>query len=103
MVDQDLVVEFEFISKQALPVLRLAVTTTEGLELISSNIRERYEDIPVRQVIKRKVIVVPSTEDKFYLDLYVVTEIEEDKRAKHIRIPIAVGSYSLNNDPPAVN
>ncbi len=101
MVDQDMEIDFEFITEQPIPVLRFGVETSEGLELVSSNIRERYESLKIRQVINRRVIVAPTSEDKFYLNLYVVTETGEDKRARLVRVPIAVGDYSLSDNPPS--
>jgi len=100
MIDKKQVVEFEFITEEALPILRVAVTTSDGLELTDNNIEPLYETLVARQVIKSDIEVKPTSENKFYINLYVVTEVGEDKRAKHIKIPIAIGDYSLNDDPP---
>ena len=100
MIDEELLVEFEFITEEALPILRFAVTTTDGLELESNNIGVRYEALKARQVIKRKITVTPTSESKFYINLFVVTEVGEDKRAKHIKIPVPIGDYFLSDDPP---
>lgn len=99
MVDQELEVLFEFITERPIPVLRMGVTTSEGLELAGSNLRERYQDLKIREVITRRVLVVPTTENQFYLNLYLITEVGEDKRARLLAIPIAVGEYSLNSRP----
>ena len=99
MIDRDMTIEFEFLTEQALPILRFAVTTDDGLELVSNNIDELYRGLKTREVLKRRVIVRPTRENKFYLSLYIVTEIGDDKRAKLIRIPIAVGDYSLSDNP----
>lgn len=95
MIDEELTVEFEFIAEQALPVLRFAVVTDDGLELVSNNIRDYYQGVAARQVIKRRIVVVPKSENEFYINLYIVTEIGDDKRARLIKIPIALGDYSL--------
>jgi len=100
MIDQEQMVEFEFITEQALPILRFAVTTSEGLELVDNDIEPLYQQLKAREVIKTQLEVKPTSENKFYINLYVVTEIGEDKRAKHIKIPIAIGDYSLSDDPP---
>lgn len=100
MIDKKLLVEFEFITEEALPILRFAMTTSDGLELVDNNVESLYETLVARQVIKADIKVIPTTENKFYINLYVVTEVGEDKRAKHIKIPIAVGDYSLSDNPP---
>lgn len=100
MIDNSMVVEFEFITEEALPILRLAVTTSDGLELVGSNIGSLYKSLTARQVIKREIAVLPTSENKFYINLFIVTEVGEDKRAKHVKIPIAVGDYSLSDNPP---
>ena len=102
-IDKDLLIEFEIITEKALPILRFAVKTSEGLELDEHTIEPLYQSLKAREVIKAEATVVPLLENKFYLDLYVVTEIGEEKLAKLIKIPIAVGDYSLNNEPPARN
>jgi len=100
MIDEKLLVEFEFITEEALPVLRFAVTTTDGLELIDNEIEPLYSKLSARQVIKSNMEVKPTSESKFYINLFVVTEVGEDKRAKHIKIPIPIGDYFLSDDPP---
>ncbi|MGD8785175.1 MAG: hypothetical protein PVG75_12105 [Thioalkalispiraceae bacterium] len=100
MIDRELLVEFEFITEQALPVLRFAVTTSDGLELVDNDIEPVYRALKTRAVIKSRVEVMPTSENKFYLNVFVVTEVGEDRRAKHIKIPIAVGDYSLSDNPP---
>ena len=100
MIDKELLVEFEFITEEALPVLRFAATTSDGLELVDNDIEPVYKTLVARQVIKTDMTVIPTTENKFYINLFVITEIGEDKRAKHIKIPIAVGDYSLSDNPP---
>ena len=100
MIDEELLVEFEFITEEALPVLRFAVTTTDGLELTDNDIEPLYSKLSARQVIKSNIEVKPTSESKFYVNLFVVTEVGEDKRAKHIKIPIPIGDYFLSDDPP---
>ena len=95
VIGQKLEVEFEFIAERPLPLLRIGLTTDEGLELVSSEIREQYRDMPARRVLKKTAVVVPKREDRFYLNMYIVTESGEDRRAKLIKVPIAVGEYSL--------
>lgn len=100
MIDEELLVEFEFITEEALPILRFAVTTTDGLELTDNDIEPFYTKLSARQVIKENIEVKPTSESKFYINLFVVTEIGEDKRAKHIKIPVPIGDYFLSDDPP---
>ncbi len=100
-IDKRMQIEFEIITEKALPILRFALKTTEGLELDGHNISPLYESLTARQVIKTEASVIPLVEDKFYLELYVISEIGEEKLAQLIRVPVAVGDYSLNNDPPA--
>jgi len=98
-IDKDLLIEFEFVTEKALPIVRFAVKTTDGLDLVKHNIESRYDALKAREVIKSRVIVTPLHENKFYLDLFVITEIGEEKLARLIRIPIAVGDYSLSDHP----
>ena len=100
MIDEELTVEFELITEEALPIMRTDVTTSDGLELVASNMRRTYKALTARQVIKRELVVLPTSENKFYINLFIVTEVGEDKRAKHVKIPIAIGDYSLMDDPP---
>ena len=99
MIDEELQVDFEFMTEQAIPVVRFALTTDEGLELVSSDFEEYYKGLKVRQIIKHSISVLPKNENKFYINLYVVTEIGDDKKAKEIKIPIAIGDYSLKDNP----
>ena len=100
MIDEELLVEFEFITKEALPILRFAVTTTDGLELVSNNIDEKYQALKTRQVIKSKIKVIPTSEKRLYVNLFVVTEVGEDKKARQIKIPVPIGDYFLSDNPP---
>jgi len=100
MIDEELLVEFEFITEEALPILRFAVTTTDGLELTDNDIEPLYSKLSARQVIKENIEVKPTSESKFYINLFVVTEVGEDKRAKLIKIPVPIGDYFLSDDPP---
>ena len=100
-IDKELLIEFEIITEKALPILRFALKTSEGLELDDHDFDPLYESLAARQVIKTEATVIPLLENKFYLNLYVISEIGEEKLARLIKIPIAVGDYSLNNDPPA--
>lgn len=100
-IDEELLIEFEIITEQALPVLRLAVKTDEGLSLVSNSLDDNYKGLKSRQIIKGRVIVIPESENEFYVNLYVVTEIGDDKRARLIKIPIAIGDYSLPEKPSA--
>lgn len=99
MIDQELLVEFEMMTEQAIPVVRFAIETDEGLELTSNNFDEYYKGLKTRAIIKHRIKVTPKSENKFYVKLYVVTEVGEDKRAKVIKIPIAIGDYSLEDKP----
>ena len=71
MIDEKLLVEFEFITEEALPVLRFAVTTTDGLELTDNDIEPLYSKLIARQVIKSNIEVKPTSESKFYINLFV--------------------------------
>ena len=95
LIDHDVVVEFEFVAEKEIPVLRIGLTTSDGLELDSSDIRERYSDLQPRQTFTESVVVIPKEENEYYLNMFVVTEIGDEKLAKLMKIPIAVGEYSL--------
>ncbi|MBI1423807.1 MAG: hypothetical protein GC149_10115 [Gammaproteobacteria bacterium] len=99
-IDRDLRIDFEFIAEKAIPVLRIGMTTSDGLELDSSDVLERYLDVKPRQTFTKTVMVIPRSENEFYLNLFVVTEIGEEKLAKHIKIPIALGEYALKKPTP---
>ena len=88
-------IDFEFIAEKAIPVLRIGLSTSDGLDLISSDVSERYLDLKPRQTFTKSVIVEPTAENEFYLNMFVVTEIGEEKLAQLIKIPIAIGDYSL--------
>lgn len=100
MIDEDLIIEFEILTEQAVPVLRIDLETTEGLKLVKHNFRTKFTDLGIRTVINRRAVVKPTLENKFYLDVYLITEIGEDKKARLVRIPIGVGDYSLTDNPP---
>ena len=57
--------------------------------------RERYLDLQARQSFTKTVIVEPTAENEFYLNMYVVSEIGDEKLARLIKIPIAIGDYAL--------
>lgn len=95
LIDHDLAIEFEIIAEKAVPKLRIGLTTTDGLELSSSDVRELYENLKPRQTITADVVVEPKRESEFYLNVFVVTESGEERLAKLIKIPIAIGEYSL--------
>jgi len=99
MIDEELLVEFEIITEQAIPIVRFAVVTDEGLDLVSNNFEAYYKGLKTRQIIKHRIKVIPTSENKFYISLYVITEIGDDKRARLIKIPVAIGDYSLSDDP----
>jgi hypothetical protein len=94
VINKELEIELEFLPERNIPLLRLATFPSDGLEIADGELKDKYEDIRARQYFKRYVTVVPTEENLFYLNLYVVTEIGEDKRAQHIKIPIALGEYS---------
>jgi hypothetical protein len=94
-IDRDMEIDIQFIAKKAIPVLRIGLTTSDGLNLISSDVRERYLDLHLRQSFTKTVIVEPTEENEFYLNMYVVTEIGDEKLAKLIKIPIAIGDFAL--------
>ena len=100
-IDKKLLIEFEIITEKALPILRFALKASDGLELDDHDFDPLYESLSARQVIKTEATVIPLSENKFYLNLYVISEIGEEKLARLIKIPIAVGDYSLKNDLPA--
>jgi hypothetical protein len=99
MIDQDLEVEFELLAERPVPVLRVGLETTEGLKLVDTDFGERFTELKIREVIHRQAVVLPTIENKFYLDVYLITEIGEDKKANLVRIPIGVGDYSLTDNP----
>lgn len=94
-IDREMQIDFEFIAEKAIPVLRIGLSTSDGLKLISSDVSERYLDLKPRQTFTKSVIVEPKAENEFYLNMFVVTEIGEEKLAQLIKIPIAIGDYSL--------
>jgi len=95
VINQELEIELEFLPERDIPLLRLGMTASEGLNIEDGELADQFTDIKARQVFKRYVTVVPTEENEFYLNLYVVTEIGEDKRAQRISIPVALGEYSL--------
>ena len=99
MIDRDLKIEFEILTEQPLPVLRVGLVASDGLTLEDTDLREKFVDLKIREVINRYATVTPTSENKFYLDVYLITEIGEDKKAKLFRIPIGVGDYSLTDNP----
>lgn len=94
LVGHELEIEFEFAAERKIPILRLGMEPSDGLELVTY-LKERYLDVEARQIIKKIIIVTPEEENLHYLNLFIVTEIGEIKRAKLIKIPIALGEYSL--------
>ena len=94
-IEREMQIDFDFIAEKAIPVVRIGMTTSDGLTLSSSDVLERYLDVKPRQSFSKTVIVEPTEENEFYLNVYVVTEIGEEKLAKLIKIPIAVGDYSM--------
>jgi hypothetical protein len=94
VINKELEVEFEFLPERDIPVLRAATSSSDGLEIVDGEMSDQYQDIKARQYFKRYVTVVPKEEELYYLNLYIVTEIGEDKRAQHIKIPIALGEHS---------
>jgi hypothetical protein len=96
-IDRDLHIDFQFIALKAIPVLRIGLTTSDGLDMISDDVRLRYLKLKPRQTFSRDVVVRPTAENEFYLNLYVVTENGDKKLAKLIRVPIAIGEYALKN------
>ena len=99
-IDRDFRIDFEFTAEKAIPVLRIGMTTSDGLELDSSDVLERYLDVKPRQTFTKTVMVTPGSENEFYLNLFVVTEVGEEKLARHIKIPIALGEYALKKPAP---
>lgn len=96
-INREMQIDFEFIAEKAIPVLRVGVTTSDGLELVSSDVQQRYLKIKPRQSFTKSVIVEPSEENEFYLNLYVISEDGDNKLAELIKVPIAIGEYSLKN------
>jgi len=96
-IKREMQIDFEFIAEKAVPVLRIGFTTSDGLELTSSDVRERYLNLKPRQTFTKSVIVEPSEENEFYLNLYVISEDGDNKLAELIKVPIAIGDYALKN------
>lgn len=94
-VGRDLQIDIQFIAEKQIPVLRIGLTTSDGLDLISTDVRERYLDLKPRQSFTKSVVVEPTQENEFYLNMFVVTEIGEQKLARLIKVPIAIGEYAL--------
>lgn len=99
LANHKLDINFEFIAREALPMLRIGIKTTNGLKLKSSDDRIRYKDVSAQQLLRHKIAVIPLEEEQYYVDVYVVTEIGEDKRARLIQIPISLGKYALQRHP----
>ena len=93
-IDRDMQIDFEFIAEKAIPLLRIGITTSDGLKLLSSDVSEHYVDLKPRQAFIKSVIVEPTAENEYYVTMYVLTQIGEDKLAKLIKVPIALGDYS---------
>lgn len=100
-IRHELHINFQFIALRAIPVLRIGFTTSDGLDLISSDVRERYLDLKPRQSFNRDIVVEPTSENEFYLNLFVVTENGDRKLAKLIKVPIAIGTYTLKGTGPS--
>lgn len=100
-INRDMHINFQFIALKSIPVLRIGFTTSDGLEMISSDVRERYFKLRPRQTFHRNITVQPTAENEFYLNLYVVTENGDKKLAKLIKVPIAIGSYTLKGTKPS--
>jgi len=94
-IDREMQIDFEFIAEKAIPILRVGLTTSDGLDLVSSDVLERYHNLQPRQSFTKSVIVEPTAENEFYLSMYVVTENGDAKLARLIKIPIAIGDYAL--------
>lgn len=101
LIDHDVDIEFEFVAEKEIPVLQIALTTSDGLKLDSSDIGERYLDLQPRQSFTKNVVVIPQEENEFYLNMFVVTQIGDEKLAKLIKIPVAVGQYSMRKKKSA--
>jgi len=97
-VDRELNIQFQFIARQEIPVLHLGFTASDGLKLVSSDVLEFYRDMKPRQTFSKTIVVEPTAENEFHLNLYVVTESGQTKLAKLIRIPIAIGDFALKNN-----
>lgn len=96
-IGRELRIDFEFIAEKAIPVLRFGFTTSDGLTLVSSDVRERYMNIKPRQSFTKHIVVEPSEENEFYLNLYVITQEGDKELADLIKVPIAIGDYALKN------
>jgi len=94
LIAHALEVEFEFLPEQKIPVLRLGVSASDGLEIEAGGTGEKYIDVEARRAIKKQVIVVPTEENEFYLNLFVVTELGTDRRARQVKVPVALGKFS---------
>lgn len=100
-INRDMHIDFQFVALKAIPVLRIGFTTSEGLDMISSDVRERYLDLKPRQGFTRNIVVEPTSENEFYLNLFVVTENGDRKQARLIKVPIALGTYTLKGTGPS--
>lgn len=94
-INREMHIDFQFIALKAIPVLRIGLTTSDGLKLNSSDVHERYLKLKPRQSFSKDVVVEPTAENEFYLNLFVVTENGGERLAKLIKIPIAIGGYAL--------
>lgn len=94
-IRRDMHIKFQFIALSAIPVLRIGFTTSDGLDMVSSDVRERYLGLKARQSFNKDIVVEPTSENEFYLNLFVVTENGGKKLAKLIKVPIAIGDFAL--------
>lgn len=101
-IHRDMHIDFQFTALKAIPVLRIGFTTSDGLDMVSSNVRMRYLDLKPRQTFTRDIEVEPTSENEFYLNLYVVTENGNQKLAKLIKVPVAIGTFALKGTRPSV-
>ncbi len=94
-VATDLEVEIEYMALKPIDELMVGYTTGDGLALAEGAAPRTYTALKQFDVITRRVIVVPSQENRFVLSLYVVTKVADEERGEQITVPIAVGRYSL--------
>jgi hypothetical protein len=99
LADHDLEIEIEYLALKALPVLKVGYTTSEGLDLITKTSKLRYQDIQQHQLIQHRIVVVPDEENEYYVNIIMVTEDGDVKTGKQVRIPIALGKFSLQQRP----
>jgi hypothetical protein len=98
VLERDMAVDFEFVPQQASPYLGIGFRTTEGLEWVAGPRQFSYQDVKKFAILKQRIRVKPVEEGEFYISVYVVMQVDGEKRAKSFQIPIPLG---VNTKPEA--